>query len=283
MIRKILVPVRGDGKGDLVLAHAAALARRSGAHIEVAHCRPRPEDMLPFGVPVPGFMREQIKDQAAQLADAEEDKLKAELKDLAVRFDLEIVESQTEDEGTVSWVEEQGKMVDVIKQHGRLADMICVAKPDLDQNIGTNTLMAALFHTGRPVMMCPPKEPPEVMGRHVAIAWNGSVEAVRAVVMMRRLIEAAEQVTILGSGASPMGTRSVDLKDYLTLRAIASKTHRFEAGRNAGAAMLEAASEVGADVMIMGAYSGSHERETVFGGNTQTVVDTAEMPVVFVH
>ena len=53
MIHKILVPVRGDGKGDNVLAHAAALARRFSAHIEVTHCRPRPQDLLPYGVPIP--------------------------------------------------------------------------------------------------------------------------------------------------------------------------------------------------------------------------------------
>ena len=58
MIRKILVPVRGDDKGDNVLAHAAALARRFNAHIEVTHCRPRPQDMLPFGVPIPSFLKE---------------------------------------------------------------------------------------------------------------------------------------------------------------------------------------------------------------------------------
>jgi hypothetical protein len=42
MIRKILVPVRGDGKGDNVLAHAAALARGFNAHIEITHCRAKP-------------------------------------------------------------------------------------------------------------------------------------------------------------------------------------------------------------------------------------------------
>ena len=46
MIRKILVPVRGDGKGNNVLAHAAALARAFNAHIVVTHCRARPEDLL---------------------------------------------------------------------------------------------------------------------------------------------------------------------------------------------------------------------------------------------
>ena len=39
MIRKILVPVRGDGKGNNVLAHfAAALARAFNAHIVVTSC-----------------------------------------------------------------------------------------------------------------------------------------------------------------------------------------------------------------------------------------------------
>jgi nucleotide-binding universal stress UspA family protein len=46
-IRRILVPVRGDGKGEGVLDHAVTLARRFAAHVDVLHCRPRPEDMLP--------------------------------------------------------------------------------------------------------------------------------------------------------------------------------------------------------------------------------------------
>ena len=43
-LRSILVPVRGDGLGEGVLNHALALARRSDAHLDVVHCRPRPED-----------------------------------------------------------------------------------------------------------------------------------------------------------------------------------------------------------------------------------------------
>ena len=38
-----------------------------------------------------------------------------------------------------------------------------------------------------------------------------------------------------------------------------------------------------ADMLVMGAYGHSHERETLFGGNTQAVVDKAEMPVVMAH
>ncbi len=283
MIRKILVPVRGDGKGDNVLAHAAILARSSGAHVEVAHCRPRPEDLMPFGVPMPSILQGELVKQTQAVADKEEQALKAEFEALTAKFGLKVVERQNGGGGTASWVEEQGKMVDVIKRHGRLSDLICVAKPDRDRNLGSNTLKAALFNTARPVMMCPPSAPPQELGSNVAIAWNGSTEAVRAVVMMRRMIEAADTVTILGAGTSPEGTGVAELHDYLKHRDIASTVQSFDAGRNAGKALLDAARDAAADVMIMGAYGQSHERETVFGGNTQTVVDSAEMPVVLVH
>ena len=284
MIRKILVPVRGDGKGDNVLAHAAALARRSGAHVEVTHCRPRPQDLLPFGVPIPGFMRKQLEKQASELADTEEAQLRAEFHDLCRAYGLRETDRQGRDECTATWVEGAGRQVDIIKARGRLSDLICVAKPDRDRNIGSNTLKAALFNTGRPVMMCPPTDtPPDVLGARVSIAWNGSTEAVRAVVMMRRVIEAADEITIMSSSGASDGTRAEDLQEYLALRNIGSRVESFDAGRNAGAALLALSAGIGADVMIMGAYGNSHERETVFGGNTQTVVDTATTPVILVH
>jgi hypothetical protein len=71
-IAKILVPVRGDGKGENVLAHAAAIARRHNAHIEAVHYRARPKDLIPHGGAVPPALREQLEAQAVELANAEE-------------------------------------------------------------------------------------------------------------------------------------------------------------------------------------------------------------------
>lgn len=284
MIRKILVPVRGDGKGDNVLSHAVSLAKRSGAHVEVTHCRPREQDLLPYGVVIPKFLREQMKAQTDELANEEEAKLKADMEVIARSAGLSIVERQTMEGGTISWSEEAGRQVDVIKSHGRLSDLIAVAKPDRDRNLGFNTLKAALFNTGRPVMMCPHADTvPDTLGSHVSLAWNGSIEAVRAVVMMRRVIEAADRVTIMSSGSEAHGTTAEDYLEYLRLRGITATIERFTAGRSAGAALLHTSREIGADLMIMGAYGDSHERETIFGGNTQVVVDTATSPVVLVH
>lgn len=284
MIHKIVIPVRGDGKGDNVLAHAAALARRDKAHVVITHCRARAEDMLPYGVAIPKSMRELLLTQTGTVADQVEEGLRKEVEVLAGQLGLTLSEQPVDGTASASWVEEQGRQVDIIKRHGRLADLICVAMPDVDRNLGSNTLKAALFNTGRPVMMCPPvATPPETLCDKVAIAWNGSTEASRAVALTPGIIEGASEVTILSSGAEVHGATAEDLKSYLHERGTEARVEMFSAKRKFGPKLLEMAAEVGADTMIMGAYSDSHERETIFGGTTQAVVDRSSMPVIFVH
>ena len=284
MIRRIVIPVRGDGKGDNVFAHAAAVARRHGAHVVVTHCRARAEDMMPYGVPIPASMKKLLLEQSATVADQVEEGLRAEAEALAAEFGLAMDGTPAAGAPSASWVEEQGRQVDVIKRHGRLADLVCVAKPDVSRNLGANTLKAALFNTGRPVMMCPEAEsPPVTLGARIAIGWNGSSEASRAVALSSALLEGADEVVVLSAGEEVHGARAEDLRTYLAERGIEARVERFTAKRRIGDALLAQARDAGADTLLMGAYSDSHERETVFGGNTQQVVDRATMPVVMVH
>ncbi len=284
MIRKILVPVRGDGKAESVIVYAAVLAKAAKSHIEVTHCRARPEDLMPYGVPIPKMLRKQMLEQASSIADAEEQVLKDEFEALARKAGIEIVSGNGGDGPSAEWVEEAGRQVDVIRQHGRLADVIVVPKPDIDRNLGTNTLKAALFNTGRPVLMVPDKkDAPESLGQNVTIAWNGSLESSRAVTMTLPILRSAKSVTILSSGGEPAAASAEKLQEYLRAHEIESTISRFSGSGNVGKTLLSLSTELGADCLIMGAYGDSHERETVFGGNTQHVVDKAEMPVILVH
>lgn len=285
MIRKILVPVRGDGKGDNVLAHAAAIAHRHVSHVVVVHCRPRPEDLMPFGIYIPDFLRKQLVEQSYKLADQEEAGLRDELGVLARNLNLDDSGRNVGKTATVEFVEVAGRQVDVIKRYGRLADMIAVAQPDRDRNLGKNTLKAALFHSGRPVLMCPPRPTvPETLSAKVTIAWNGSAEAARALSQCKSVLRTAEAVWVLsnGSDAGP-GTTIDDLMSYLALHHIAASVEKVPRGEKIGQELLRVSAEVGADMMIMGAYGDSHEHEVAFGGNTQSVVDTATMPVLLNH
>jgi len=283
-MRKFLVPVRGDGKGDNVVAHAAALARRMNVHIQISHCRPRPEDMLPYGVPVGQTLKDLMLKQISGLADQEEQGLRDEVTVLCKKLNLKLTNALDKNSTTASFIEKEGRQVDVIRHHGRLASLIVVAQPDRDQNLGTNTLKSALFHTSRPVLMCPPQDtPPEVIGAHIIIAWNGSLEATRAVVMSKSIILQADKVTILTAGVEVNTPSEEELVEYLTHWGVTAETLKFEPSKTVAKDLLALSADVGADLLIMGAYGDSHEHETLFGGNTQHIVDHANMPVILVH
>ena len=285
MLRKILVPVRGDGKGDNVLAHAAALARGFNAHIEITHCRAKPEDLLPFGVPIPAAVRAQLTQSSTELFDAEEAGLRAELEALAKTLNLTLTDKPTGSAVTASFVEESGRQIDVIRHHGRLADLIAVAKPDIDRNIGTNTLKAALFSTGRPVLMCPETggTVAEELGQNIVIAWDGSLEASRAVISTLPLLAAAKQVTIVTATGKPVSVTADELRDYLAAHDVSASVRIIEAKPNVARALLDTANKVGADMMILGAYSRNIELERLLGGTTQYIVDHATIPVIMTN
>ncbi|EBA12194.1 universal stress protein [Roseobacter sp. CCS2] len=284
MLRKIFVPVRGDGMIETVLGHAAALAARHNAHIAVAHCRARTEDLMPYGVQLPAFARETLAEQARKLADQEEQGVREQVQSLTASHGLTEADGSQRDMATIDFTEENGLMADVIKRNGRLADLVVVAKPDRDRNLGANSLKSALFRTGRPVMMCAQNRPvPADFGQHIMVAWNGSLEASRAVAMTLDLAGSAKAVTILsGGGGETQGTTADELVRYYQMHGVVAKVHRFD-GRNPGEELLTKTNELGGSLLIMGAYGQNHERETLFGGNTQVVVDKAETPVIFVH
>lgn len=294
-IRGILVPVRGDGKGEGVLDHAVSLARRFKAHVDVLHCRPRPEDMLPFGVSVPAILRKNILASAGTVADQEEHQVKDLFDAYCERNDLTVVAGVEgppwpDDRVSLSWREESGKQAAVVAVHGRLADLIAVAQPDRERNLGLNTLEAALLETGKPVLLCPPQlvepgQPVETCGSHIAVAWNGSSEAARAVTIGLPLLAAAESVTILAlsDGAQkPLGPEA--LKAYLAGHGIAAgvETQKSKA-KAVGGALLKIARGSGADLLLMGAFGQSRRRELVMGGVTQHIIDHADLPVLLTH
>jgi len=283
-LHTIMMPARDDGMGDNVLAHAAVLAKRHGSRVRVVHCHPKTDDMMPYGVVIPKIVREQIEKAAAQNAETNRERLTEEFRGLANLFGLSLQDYEP-GKATARFIEYEGKQVDAVRHYGRLADLICVAKPDPKSNLGSNTLKSALFSSGRPVMMCPPQESvAEGFADNVAIGWNGSLEASRAVAMSMPLISSAKSVTILTTGTTGHDPSADQLQRYLELKGVAAQIRTFSAkGSVVGDQLLAETRASGAGVLIMGAYHDSYERESLFGGNSQVVVQKAEMPVILVH
>lgn len=283
-IKKIVVPVRGDGKGDNVLRHAAVVAHRFNAHIDVTHVRAGAEDMIPYGVAVPEILKQQILDSASAQADVQEQKLKDELHALARELNLSETDNPTGSSATVSFTEVAGRQVDMISHLGRLADLIAVAQPDKAARLGANTLRAAIFSSSRPVMMCPDRPAPPTIGNRIAIGWNGSIEASRAMRMSMPLIRKADTVSILTNGEFDHQNASAEeLQRLLTMHGVASDVVMINKNGVIGEQLLEASKSVDADLLVMGAYHEGYARQELFGGNAQSVVDSAQIPVMMAH
>ena len=284
-IRRIFVPIRNDGKGENVLDHALALAGKTG-HIEAVHCRPAPDDLMPFGVSIPAILREQISKSGDDLAEAEEQQISRQFEDYIKNRKLtriDIGQPHPKNKLSATWRIERGKQASIVSARGRLADVVAVARPHRDKAVGRNTLEAALVNTGSLVMMCPPASPPKRIGSNIAVAWNGSREAARAVSLAMPLLAAASSVSVMTMEGDKLELTGEHLLSFLSDHAVKATHTQIGAGGNVGKALLEGAKSVGADCLLMGAYGSSRGREMVFGGATQYVVDHADIPVLMAH
>lgn len=285
-IRNILVPIRGDGKGEGVLDHAVELGERFNAHIVAVHCRPRPADMLPFGTVVPAFLRDQILSSADAVSDAEEARLRQLFRDYCAKRGITTCDGTPAPEKrlTITWREEAGKQPAVIGRLGRLADLIATAQPERESRLGANTLESAMLNTGRPVLMCPPKRVSSV-GERITVAWSGSKESARAVWDAVPLLKAANEVCIVNAvtGRQP-SIPPEELAVYLADHGITATVDRFKSDPDeVGHRLLRAAHMRGADLLVMGAYGQSRGRELVLGGVTEFIVDSSDLPVLMAH
>ena len=184
------------------------------------------------------------------------------------------------------WIELTGRRDELIPGRARLSDLTVLprshdqAPPELGA-----VLEATLFRAGRPLLVLPPSGAAE-RGNTIAIAWNGGTEAARAVGWALPFLERASAVHCLTAPSRRTSAAVADdLADYLGWRGIACVRHAVAAqeGETVGAALLRIASEVGADLLVMGGYGRTRLSELVLGGVTRHVLAEAEVPLLISH
>jgi nucleotide-binding universal stress UspA family protein len=172
-----------------------------------------------------------------------------------------------------------------IGSHGRLFDLIAVGRPGRAPNDPRMPpLEAALFESGRPVLIAP-SAVPKVIGRNVLIAWNGSTEQTRTTAFVLPLLHMAETVTLLSvEGGMTPGPTGDAFAQYLRLNGIAVTAVTVGLGkRTTGEVILDYAKSQGCDLLVKGAYTQSRLRQMVFGGATRHILATATLPVLMAH
>lgn len=184
------------------------------------------------------------------------------------------------------WRVEEGTTADKVTAAARSADLVVLGQPDAAEEPGAALLDDAIFFSGRPVLVVPYAGSFSAIGRRVLVGWKPGREAARAVHDALPLLAGAELVTVLSvnPGGGPEDLPGAAICRHLARHGIAAEARGTEAaGLAEGDALLNAAADLGADLLVVGAYGHSRLREIVLGGVTRTLLDRMTVPVLFSH
>ena len=130
-------------------------------------------------------------------------------------------------------------------------------------------------------------EIPSVRAWDVAVAWDFSRAAARAVSDALPLLEKAKKVrvvTVLNEKQLDNKNSAEELSKNLSRHGIDVILDRVDAkGRPIGDVLEAYVASNAADMLVMGAYGHSRLREFVMGGATKSLLSKPPLPILFSH
>jgi nucleotide-binding universal stress UspA family protein len=284
MYATIMVPAQGDGTDETALNMAVVIGKAFGAHIDfvrvhrsVAAQTTAFASLLPAGNLGDAYVQ-MIQDTDAQLTVAARKALDAICKSHNIPLCVD-----PEGRGKVSFAyrECDDRQTDLVAE-ARFYDLIVTAggEPGVAGDV--------VIGSGRPVVLSPAKRSLSVT-RTVAIAWKETAEAARAVSAAMPLLSKAERVVVIAANETEGGgtatARSAHrLVEQLAWHGIKAEPYTILSRAPSPVdAVLNMADEVGADILVMGAYGHARLRELVFGGFTRHVLNNETLPVFLFH
>lgn len=177
-----------------------------------------------------------------------------------------------------------------VASHARFSDLAVLPRPyGDDRGIELEpTVEGALFEGQAPVIVLPTGSETLKLPQKVAIGWNESAEALRAVRNALPLLKTAERAHIVVIDPPKHGPNRSDpgglLSQFLARHGVhveidvLSKTMP-----RVSDVMRRHVSDIDADMVVMGAYGHSRFREAILGGATRNMLETSEVPVFMAH
>ncbi len=172
-------------------------------------------------------------------------------------------------------------------QLARTRDLCLVAVgPSMLGDIATAE--SVLFGSGRPVIVFPEQGPPigPALSR-VAVAWDGTRPAARAVSDARPLLKSAAEVrvvTVIDEKPTAGPGVAVDLVRHLAHHGVSGVVDEIKLdGASIGKALRSYVARQRIDLLVMGAFGHSRTREFVLGGATRSLLDDPPIPLFMAH
>ena len=205
----------------------------------------------------------------------------------ALRLDLEHYQAQHRLH--FEWHRVRGFSDTAISRFAPYFDLCILGHPGLSKAGSADRRVSErlVFDIPTPLVFVPVNRAFSSIGRRIVVAWDYSRTAARALNDAMPLIERAEQATILNvaSDSAAQDTAALDrLAERLRRHGTTVEALQLKATSQAIAEVLQAkALELGADLMVAGAFGHARLREHIFGGVTCGLLASMALPVFMSH
>jgi nucleotide-binding universal stress UspA family protein len=259
---------------------AARLAERFAAHLVGLHVTIGPETTAPMPWSSTGSLGP-IAREIERKNRAEAEEARRLFEDVTGRYSL-----------SAEWRTASGDPDELAAVHGHYADLIVLGQHDPDEamlNWVRPRPEVVALSAGRPILVVPYAGAFSDTGRRVLIGWDAGREATRAVNDAMPLLAGADSVTVLTIDPRIGGTAhgelpGADIALHLSRHGVVATVERTASSDiDPGNVLLSRASDLSADLLVIGAYGHSRLRELLLGGVTRTMLASMTLPVLMAH
>lgn len=275
MITDLVVHLTGSREDDVRLAYAEPIARLFDAHLTGLQVHRLPE-LIAMTDPSGSVFLQELLNESRTSAQALTDRLKAKFAPFTVPNDVRRVDAYP------------GGMGNELAARARTADLFVGTRPYGDPTGEDFVEEQVLFGSGHGCLFVPPGgKPPESYGT-ILVAWKETREAARAVAEALPFLKKAQQVIVAlveEEGASEQFRieSGADIGRHLSRHGVSAEIRKIGGWGYSGEAILNEATQTGADMIVMGGYGHSRFREWMLGGATRHVLSNATIPVLMAH
>ena len=191
------------------------------------------------------------------------------------------------------WRAPAGEADESLALHARYCDLLVMSKAERVDSVAAiipNLPESVVMAAGRPMLMIPNTGNIETIGQRILYCWDQRREAARAFTDAAPFLEGCKELTVLEVDRDERDFKEFDLREtdfasYCTSAGYPQPRHLVKKsdGIGVGNVILNTASDVGADLIVMGAYGHSRMRQWVMGGASRTLLTSMTIPVLLAH